>query len=111
MKGFDKVLHKRLLKVLKHYCIPSKILGWLESFLTNRKQRVIVNGTPSSWHDVISGVPQGSVLGSILFVIYINTLIEVVKYSDLFLFADENKLVKIIQTEQDSSLLHYDIDV
>ena len=111
MKAFDKVLHKRLLKVLKYYCIPSKIVDWIESFLTNRKQRVIVNGTPSSWHDVISGVPQGSILGSILFVIYINTLIEVVKYSDLFLFVDENKLFKIIQTEQDSSLLHYDIHV
>ena len=110
MKAFDKVPWKHLLKVLKYYCIPSKIVDWIESFLTNRKQRVIVNGTPSSWHDVISGVPQGSVLGLILFVIYINTLIEVVKYSDLFLFADDNKLFKIIQTEQDSSLLQYDID-
>ena len=90
MKAFDKVPHKRLLKVLKYYCIPSKIVDWIESFLTNRKQRVIVNGTPSSWHDVISGVPQGSVLGPILFVIYINTLIEVAKYSDLFLFAGDN---------------------
>ena len=57
MKAFDKVPHKRLLKVLKYYCIPSKIVDWIESFLTNRKQRVIVNGTPSSWH-VISGVLQ-----------------------------------------------------
>ena len=110
MKAFDKVPRKRLLKVLKYYCIPSKIVDWIESFLTNRNQRVIVTGTPLSWHDVISGVPQGSVLGPILFVIYINTLIEVVKYSDLFLFADDSKLLKIIQTEQDSSLLQYDID-
>ena len=110
MKAFDKVPHKRLLKVLKYYCIPSKIVDWIESFLSNRKQRVIVNGTPSSWHDVMSGVPQGSVLGPILFAIYMNTLIEVVKYSHLFLSADDNKLFKIIQTEQDSSLLQYDID-
>ena len=89
MKVFDKVLHKRLLKVLKYYYIASKINDWIESFLTNRKQRVIVNGTPSLWHDVISGVLQDSVLAPILFFIYINTLIEVVKYSDLFLFADD----------------------
>ena len=110
MKAFDKVPYKRLLKVLEYYCILSKTLDLIESFLTNRKQRVIVNGTPSSWHDVISSVPQGSILGPILFIIYINTLIEVVKYSNLFLFADDNKLFKIIQTEQDSSLLQYNID-
>ena len=110
MKAFDKVPHKRLLKVLKYYCIPSKIVDWIESFLTNRKQRVIVNGTPSSWHDVINGMPQGSVLGPALFVIYINTHIEVVRYSDLFLFADDNKHFKIVQPEQDSSPLQYDID-
>ena len=79
MKASDKVLYTCLLKVLKYYCIPSKKVDWIESFPTNRKQRVIVNGTPSSRHDVISGVPQGSILGPILSVIYINTLIEVLK--------------------------------
>ena len=61
MKAFDKVPHKRLLKVLKYYSIPSNIVDWIKSFLTSRKQRVIVNGTPSSWYDVFSGVSQGSV--------------------------------------------------
>ena len=55
-------------------------------------------------------MPEGSVLGPILFVVYINTLIEVVEYSNLFLFADDNKLFKIIQTEQESSLLECDIE-
>ena len=52
MKAFEKVPHKCLLKLLKYFCITSKIVDWIESFLTNRKQRVIVNGTPSSWHDM-----------------------------------------------------------
>ena len=95
-KTFDKALHKRLLKVLQYCCIPSKIVEWAEFFLTNRKQGVIVNSTPLSWHYVINNIPQVSVLDPILFVIYINTLIEVLKYSALFLFADNNKLFKII---------------
>ena len=56
MKAFDKAPHKCLSKGLKYYCIPRTIVDWTESFLTYNKKRDIVNGTPSSWHDVISGV-------------------------------------------------------
>ena len=110
MKAFDKVSHKRLVKILKYYSLPLKVIDWIKSFLTNRKQRVLVNGIASGWHDVISGVPQGSVLGPILFVIYINTLVDVVQHSDLFLFADDNKLFKIIFNDEDTVLLQKDID-
>ena len=102
IKVFDKVSHKCLLKVLKYYWIPSKIADWIESFLTNRKQSVTVNGTPSSWHGVISGVPKWLFLGPILFAVYINTLIEVVKYSDLQMIINFLKYFL--------SLLQYDID-
>ena len=108
MKAFDKVSHKRLIKILKYYSLPLKVIDWIKSFLTNRKQRVLVNGIASGWHDVISGVPQGSVLGPILFVIYINTLVDVVQHSDLFLFADDNKLFKIIFNDEDTVLLQKD---
>lgn len=99
--------------MLHHYGIPYKVISWIESFLSNRRQRVLVNGIASKWHDVISGVPQGSVLGPILFVIYINTLIDDVDdvhCSDLFLFADDNKLFREILTEHDQNILQYDID-
>ena len=109
MKAFDKVSHKWLVKILKYYSLPLKVIDWIKSFLTNRKQRVLVNGIASGWHDVISGVPQGSVLGPILFVIYINTLVDVVQHSDLFLFADDNKLFKIIFNDEDTVLLQKDV--
>ena len=81
-----------------------------KSFLPNRKQGVLVNGIASGWHDVISGVPQGTVLGPILCVIYMNTLVDVVQHLDLFLFADGNKLFKIIFNGEDIVLLQKDID-
>ena len=109
MKAFDKVSHKRLIKILKYYSLPLKVIDWIKSFLTNRKQRVLVNGIASGWHDVISGVPQGSILGPILFVIYINTLFDVVQHSDLFLFADDNKLFKIIFNDEGTVLLQKDV--
>ena len=92
-KAFDKIPHKRLLKKLWGYGIRGEIYSWIENFLSNRIQRVAVNGCFSSYENVTSGVPQGSVLGPILFVIFINDLPDVIRVM-MRMYADDSTILR-----------------
>ena len=90
-KAFDLVSHKHLIHKLTKYGISGQIIEWVKNFLDNRTQRVLIRGTASSYHKVTSGVPKGSVLGPILFLIFINDL-PLKVLSPLSLFADDSKI-------------------
>ena len=90
-KAFDKVWHEGLIYKLKSMGVSDSLLKLFQSFLTNRFQRVLLNGQTSEWLPVKAGVPQGSILGPLLFLIYINDLSENIE-STVKLFADDTSL-------------------
>ena len=103
-KAFDKVPHRRLLRKFQHYGIQGQLLNWLESFLTQRFQSVVCEGQTSSLCPVTSGVPQGTVLGPLLVLLYINDLPDNM-HSSVRLFVDNALLYGIVVTDADCDLL------
>ena len=90
-KAFDRVWHVGLLHKLESNGISGPLLMWFKNYLFNRRQRVVMNGQASDWGNINAGVPQGSVLGPLLFLIYINDIVDVVR-SNIKLFADDTSL-------------------
>ena len=108
-KAFDVVPHNRLLNKLFRYGIHNKTYTWISGFLKHRVQRVVVGGEHSTWTDVVSGVPQGTVLGPLLFLVYINDLPNNIN-SSVRLFADDCVLYRQIQNQFDSEALQQDLN-
>ena len=108
MKAFDTVPHRRLVEKMKAYGIEEQIWNWTTAFLNNRWQKIKVNDAESEWMVMKSGVPQGSVLGPILFVIYINDL-PVGLMSELLLYADDAKIFLEIRCTKDVDILQEDL--
>eukprot|EP00116_Pleurobrachia_bachei_P013509 sb/3473771/ len=109
-KAYDKVSHPKLLAKLKASGIRGQLLSWLEEFLTGRTQVVIVDGALSYPTTVISGVPQGTVLASLLFIIYMNDLPSYIKHCRVKIFVDDAKLQKSINNSSDHQLLLDDLN-
>ena len=107
--AFDKVPHQRLLLKLKAHGIGNGMINWIEKWLIGRRQRVVVDGEVSNWKAVLSGVPQGSVLGPILFLIYINDLDDDIT-SKVLKFADDTKVFRKIKSDADRQHLQDDLN-
>ena len=110
-KAFDKVPHKRLIQKLKNKGIQGNVLKWIENWLTDRTQAVKVGSEKSSSCDVESGVPQGSVLGPPLFVVFIDDIDEYTPTIDMLVkFADDMKGLKEIESQADREKLQNSLD-
>ena len=107
-KAFDNVSHRSLIAKLRNYGVVEKNLLWIQDFLHSRSQVVLVEGEESGRAAVTSGVPQGSVLGPALFLVYINDLPEKL-HSTPRLFADDTLLYRVIDSEADCDLLQEDL--
>ena len=104
-KAFDTVPHQRLLLQVESFGIRGKALKWIKEFLSNRRQRVRVNDSISSWKPVISGIPQGSILGPILFTLYVNDIPAQLQ-SIISMYADDTKLFSALLSNTTNTLIN-----
>ncbi len=93
--AFDRVWHDGLIHKLKNKGISGKLLAWLTSYLSNRTQQVVIKGQASDWNSNTAGVPQGSILGPLLFLIYVDDIVKDIE-SEILLFADDTVLLEVI---------------
>ena len=109
-KAFDKVGHRRLIEKMKYYGVGGKTNKWMEDFLAGRSQKVVLDGEKSYNADVLSGVPQGSVLGPCLFLFYINDMPEGLhQETTVRLFADDTIAYLAVTNNQDAEKLQEDL--
>ena len=108
-KAFDKVPLNRLMLKISSLGVQGRCSDWIRAWLSNRLQRVVINGNMSSWMSVSSGVPQGSVLGPLLFLIFINDIDNGLN-SEILKFADDTKLFRKVNNSGDSVALQSDLD-
>ena len=110
-KAFGKVWHEGLLYKLKSFGISGNLLNLIKHYLTDRSQRVLLNGQCSNWQPILAGVPQGSILGPLFFLMYINDLPDGLK-SNVKLFADDTSLFSVVKSKEESaSDLTNDLDI
>ena len=107
-KDFDTVSHTHLLTKLRRVGIDGWVLSWIKSYLSNRRQRCIVDGSVSDWLPYTSGVPQGSILGPLLFLIYIDDIAADLS-SKVALFADDCIVFQSVHSREDQYLLQQDL--
>ena len=104
-KAFDGVWHRGLLFKLQKLGICGPLLSWLEDYLGDRFQRVLINGQHSNWNKINAGVPQGSVLGPLLFLVFINDITYVIKHCQIRIFADDTCLFITVDNRNEAARL------
>ena len=109
-KAFDRVWHAGLLKKLEALGLRNPLLQWFESYLENRWQRVVIEGQTSDWERTSSGVPQGSVLGPLLFLIYINDITDDLETCP-FIFVDDTTLLDVVDNPISSSEIEKSLEI